>query len=1062
MAALALLVLAHFAAGDAEASPSRSRRLYNTTAGPRAGYTNVHLIAHSHDDVGWLKSPSDYFTGSRVIGIDAGGSGLSVYYANGAVQFILTSVVDALSANPDRVFVVVENWFFQRWWISQDEGVQDRVRELVTARQLVFANGGLVMHDEACPTYIDMLDQTSAGVRWIAETFGPGALPRVTSQLDPFGHSAFQAAVLSSPLSGYIAQFHAREDYQEEGPRNARQTMDFAWAPSNSLGLGAMTLGSLGPFGYSAPDGFCVDIGIECQAESAALYSMTGLNNPINDEAQRGLADAVGDNVLAYMAQVQATVAGMLSKYPRDPDGTVHLPWTMGDDFDYGAAAMNFASMDKLVHYVNLNSSLTGLNMFYSSQAAYAEARLGMVTPLSLKTADGFPYADSAHSVWSGYFTSRPALKGYVRDTSVHFTAVRQLQAWAGPLPSDTGRSNPLWLLESGLGIAQHHDAVSGTSKQVVAFDYARRIQAGRDAANAAMAGWLNGLLGLVAGLPWAACELANATLCGPLEADGGSRAVALLLYNPQSLARPAAPVRVPVSGGDAAASWAVLGGDGATHLPAQLLPQSPADAALRAYYGAPPPGGNASWLAFYAPQLPPMGWTLVFLQPVATIADAPFTAASEVRHVELTGTTGADPSLSNAAVTLSFDGATGLLASFNSSSTASLPHVALAQTLASYTPSTGADSVGQASGAYILRPTAAGAAPLAPTVRLTLVSGPLVSEAWQDFTPWASQVVRLWRDDTNGFEVEATVGPLPAPSAGGAELITRLTVGWDTGGAWRTDSNGRDWQLRQRNRRPDFNITVTEEVAQNYYPVNTGAQLQDTSGGGVLTVLTDRTQGGASLADGELELMLHRRLPGDDSRGVLESLNEPGVDGAGLRVRCAHRVLLTPPAASAPAHRAALQDVLLPALLRLATLPPGATPASWVAARPPPAPISASLLAAPLPPALSLVTLHALNATSALLRLAHLFEAEEGALAANVTIGLAGLLAPPSLRITAATEMTAPGGQPLASVPPVTYKLDSGQSVTLPVLPPPPVGPQLAVTLSPMQIRTFVVHFAG
>jgi len=228
-----------------------------------------------------------------------------------------------------------------------------------------------------------------------------------------------------------------------------------------------MTLGSLGPFGYSAPDGFCLDIGIECQAESAALYSGTGLNNPVNDEGMRGLADAVGDNTLAYMKQVQATVAGMIHQYPKDADGTVHLPWTMGDDFDYGSAAMNFGSLDKLIHYTNLNTSIHGLNMFYSSQESYANARLDMQTPLSLKTADGFPYADGPHSVWSGYFTSRPALKGFVRDTSVLFTAARQLQAWAGPLPADTGRSNPLWLLESGLGVAQHHDAVSGTSKQV-------------------------------------------------------------------------------------------------------------------------------------------------------------------------------------------------------------------------------------------------------------------------------------------------------------------------------------------------------------------------------------------------------------------------------------------------------------------------------------------------------------------------------------------------------------------------------------------------------------------
>ena len=94
----------------------------------------------------------EYFSGSRVIGIDPGGSaGASLYYANGAVQIILTSVVDALSANPDRRFVVVEQWFFQRWWDAQDDSVQARVRTLVASKQLVFANGGLVSELRASP-----------------------------------------------------------------------------------------------------------------------------------------------------------------------------------------------------------------------------------------------------------------------------------------------------------------------------------------------------------------------------------------------------------------------------------------------------------------------------------------------------------------------------------------------------------------------------------------------------------------------------------------------------------------------------------------------------------------------------------------------------------------------------------------------------------------------------------------------------------------------------------------------------------------------------------------------
>ena len=39
--------------------------------------------------------------------------------------------------------------------------------------------------------------------------------------------------------------------------------------------------------------------------------------------------------------------------------------------------------------------------------------------------------------------------------------------------------NNPLFDLEDASGIAQHHDAVSGTAKQHVANDYTKRLQSG-------------------------------------------------------------------------------------------------------------------------------------------------------------------------------------------------------------------------------------------------------------------------------------------------------------------------------------------------------------------------------------------------------------------------------------------------------------------------------------------------------------------------------------------------------------------------------------------------------
>ena len=79
----------------------------------------------------------------------------------------------------------------------------------------------------------------------------------------------------------------------------------------------------------------------------------------------------------------------------------------------------------------------------------------------------------------------------------------------------------------------------------------------------------------------------------------------------------------------------------------------------------------------------------------------------------------------------------------------------------------------------------------------------------------------------------------------------------------------------RQRDARgPSYPpLVVNEPVAGNYYPVNSMISLDD--GRHELAVVTDVTMGGASMADGELEIMPHRRCQKDDSRGVQEPLNE-------------------------------------------------------------------------------------------------------------------------------------------------------------------------------------------
>ncbi|PIA38320.1 hypothetical protein AQUCO_02800180v1 [Aquilegia coerulea] len=61
----------------------------------------------------------------------------------------------------------------------------------------------MCMHDEAAPHYIDMIDETTLGHRFIKQEFNQ--TPRIGWQIDPFGHSAVQAYLLGAEVEELVA-----------------------------------------------------------------------------------------------------------------------------------------------------------------------------------------------------------------------------------------------------------------------------------------------------------------------------------------------------------------------------------------------------------------------------------------------------------------------------------------------------------------------------------------------------------------------------------------------------------------------------------------------------------------------------------------------------------------------------------------------------------------------------------------------------------------------------------------------------------------------------------------
>jgi hypothetical protein len=212
-----------------------------------------------------------------------------------------------------------------------------------------------------------------------------------------------------------------------------------------------------------------------------------------------------------------------------------------------------------------------------------------------------------------------------------------------------------------------------------------------------------------------------------------------------------------------------------------------------------------------------------------------------------------------------------------------------------------------QNSGAYIFRPST-------PDQKLQTVkassatfqntSGVMeVHVQYQE--PWIQSTYRVM-PGLPYLEVEYTVGPIPVADGRGREIVTRVSSPIKSSGTFYTDSNGREFMKRQKNYRPTWDLNVFEPVAGNYYPVNAAIYVENSSTKEALVVATDRSQGGASLQDGSIELMVHRRTLADDHRGVDEPMNETdgGVTpyppygnatryGEGLVIRGKHRILI-------------------------------------------------------------------------------------------------------------------------------------------------------------------------
>ena len=161
---------------------------------------------------------------------------------------------------------------------------------------------------------------------------------------------------------------------------------------------------------------------------------------------------------------------------------------TAGEDFHYMAAQVNYKNYDKLFNYIQKNPSYN-TKIIYSTPSQYIKTIFPLGINYPYKYDDFFPYANVIDGYWTGYFTSRPAFKGLVRREGKLLQAVKRLftqLAWEKSSQYVTKNfakiDQAMYKLEEAMAIGQHHDAVTGTERQLVAENYKLRYAIGENA----------------------------------------------------------------------------------------------------------------------------------------------------------------------------------------------------------------------------------------------------------------------------------------------------------------------------------------------------------------------------------------------------------------------------------------------------------------------------------------------------------------------------------------------------------------------------------------------------
>ncbi|KYR02083.1 alpha-mannosidase [Tieghemostelium lacteum] len=381
----------------------------------------VHFICHSHCDAGWLNTFEEYY---------------GMYVNN-----VLTGTTKQLKENKNRKFVWSEIGYLDRWWKVASQELRDDFTTFVKNGQIELINGGWVQNDEACPTVDAVIRHLTDGHKFIIEHFGEEYLPTSGWQIDPFGHSTLTATVQAQ--MGYKHVILDRIHFEAKNQLKKDADLQFMWRGSQALGPKSDILAHVLDDFYIAPYPFHFEF---------------PMGKP-NEENVREM------NKLAYNRR----------PYFKSP----HILLPLGGDFNYRNAPLWYRNLDPMVETMtkdyadgrsNVTVAYSTLKEFFEETKQWHQENQ---VAFNYYSNDFFPYADKEKSYWTGYYTTRPELKGLTRSigsklrSAEIFSSYQTKQDFSGTIQDASYNCS----------ILQHHDAITGTAREPVVRDYSVRLR---------------------------------------------------------------------------------------------------------------------------------------------------------------------------------------------------------------------------------------------------------------------------------------------------------------------------------------------------------------------------------------------------------------------------------------------------------------------------------------------------------------------------------------------------------------------------------------------------------